>query len=98
MSECATNAPKGVQQVLFYEIISSSSPEFRADAYVDITDYIDKKMECIAPHNTQSSKLYMQDHAIRSLAHTRYILGNIGTRYDGMAEAFTIKRMVIPIG
>ena len=95
VSECTTNAAKDIQQVLFYEIISSTSPEFRANAYVDITDYIDKKIECIAHHNTQSSKLYMQAHMIRSLAHTRYIIGRIGTRYDGMAEAFTIRRMVI---
>ncbi len=84
-----------VQQVLFYEIISSTSPEFRANAYVDITDYIDKKIESIARHNTQSSKLYMQARMIRSLAHTRYILGRIGTKQEGMAEAFAISQMVI---
>ena len=96
VSECTTNAAKDVQQVLFYEIISSTSPEFRANAYVDITDYIDKKIECLAHHTTQSGKLYMQAHIIRSLAHTRYLIGKIGPRLDGMAEAFTIKRMFIP--
>ncbi len=95
VSECAKNAAKDVQQFLFYEIISSTSPEFRANAYVDITDYIEKKIECIAPHNTQSKKLYMQGHMIRSLAQTRYILGRIGTKPNGMAEAFAISRMVI---
>lgn len=95
VSECTTNAAKDVQQVIYYEIISSTSPEFRANAYVDITDYIDKKIECLAPHSTQSSKLYMHSHMIRSLAHTRYILGRIGRKQDGMAEAFTIGRMII---
>jgi two-component system, NtrC family, response regulator HydG len=95
VSECATNAAKDIHQVLFYEVISSTSPEFRANAYVDISDYIDKKTECLAHHNTQSSKLYMQAHIIRSLAHTRYLMGKIGTRHDGMAEAFAIRRMVI---
>jgi hypothetical protein len=95
VSECATNAAKDIHQVLFYEVISSTSPEFRANAYVDISDYIDKKIECLAHHNTQSSKLYMQAHIIRSLAHTRYLMGKIGTRHDGMAEAFAIRRMVI---
>ncbi len=95
VSQCTTNAAKDVQQFLFYEIISSTSPEFRANAYVDITDYIDKRIESLAYHNTQSSKLYIQAHMIRSLAHTRYLLGKIGTRHDGMAEAFTIGRMVI---
>jgi LmbE family N-acetylglucosaminyl deacetylase len=95
VSECARNAAKDVQQLLFYETISSTSPEFRANAYVDITDYIDKRIESLAHHYTQSSKLYMQANMVRSLAHTRYLLSKIGTRHDGMAEAFTIGRMVI---
>jgi LmbE family N-acetylglucosaminyl deacetylase len=94
VSECSKNAAKDIQQVLFYEVISSTSPEFRANAYVDITDYIEKKVECLAHHNTQSTKLYMQAHIIRSLAHTRYLMSKIGTRQDGMAEAFSIGRMV----
>jgi hypothetical protein len=81
-----------------FEIISSTTPEFRANAYVDITDYIHKKIECVAYHNTQSCKLYMQTHIIRSLAHTRYLIGRIGTTPDGMAEAFTIRRKLIPNG
>jgi hypothetical protein len=40
----------------------------------------------------------MQAHIIRSLGHTRYLMGKIGTRQDGMAEAFAIGRMVIPNG
>jgi hypothetical protein len=32
---------------------------------------------------------------IRSLAQTRYIPGRIGTKPNGMAEAFAIRRMVI---
>ena len=95
VSEGSRNAAKDIEQVLFYEVISSTSPEFRANAYVDVTDYIDKKIECLAYHNTQSSKLYMQAHIIRSLAHTRYLMSKIGTRQEGMAEAFAIGRMVI---
>ena len=98
VSECATNAAKDIKQVLYYEVVSSTTTEFRANAYVDITDYIDKKIECLAYHTTQSRKLYMQDRIIRSLAHTRYLIGKIGPRLDGLAEAFTIKRMFIPNG
>jgi N-acetylglucosamine malate deacetylase 1 len=100
VSECARNAAiaEDVKQLLFYEIISSTSPEFRANAYVDITDYMDTRIKCLAHHYTQSTKLYMQAHMIKSLAHTRYLLGKIGTRQDGMAEAFTIGRMVISNG
>ena len=95
VSECTTNAAKDIKQVLFYEVVSSTTTEFRANAYVDITDYIDKKIECLAHHTTQSTKLYMQAHIIRSLAHTRYLIGKIGPRLDGMAEAFTIGRMIV---
>ncbi len=95
VSECTKNAAKDVQQLLFYEIISSTSPEFRPNAYVDITDYIDKKIEALSHHSTQSNKLYMQAHMIKSLAHTRYVLGRIGKRQGGMAEAFAIEKMVI---
>jgi LmbE family N-acetylglucosaminyl deacetylase len=95
VSECTKNAAKDIEQLLFYEVISSTSPEFRANAYVDITDHIDSKIECLAHHNTQSTKLYMQAHIIRSLAHTRYLMSKIGTRQHGMAEAFAIGRMII---
>jgi N-acetylglucosamine malate deacetylase 1 len=97
VSECARNAAtvEDVKQLLFYEIISSTSPEFRANAYVDITDYMDTRIKSLAYHFTQSNKLYIQTYMIKSLAHTRYLLGKIGTRQGGMAEAFTIGRMVI---
>ena len=95
VSECTKNAARDIEQVLFYEVISSTSPEFRANAYVDITDYIDSKIECLAHHNTQSTKLYMQAHIIRSLAHTRYLMSKIGSRQEGMAEAFAIGKMII---
>lgn len=96
VSGCTTNAARDIKQLLFYEVISSTSPEFRANAYVDITDYIDKKIECLAYHNTQSTKLYMQANIISSLAHTRYLMSKIGTRQNGMAEAFAIGRIVFP--
>jgi LmbE family N-acetylglucosaminyl deacetylase len=95
VSECTINAAKDIQQVLFYESISSTTPEFRVDAYVDITDYIDTKIECLAHHSSQSSKSYIQAHIIRSLAHTRYTMGKIGTRQKGMAEAFAIRKMIV---
>jgi LmbE family N-acetylglucosaminyl deacetylase len=96
VSECTTNVAKSIQQFLFYEAISSTTPEFSANAYVDITDYIDRKIECLACYSTQSNKSYMQAHSVMSLAHTRYILSKIGTRQEGMAEAFTIGRISVP--
>jgi LmbE family N-acetylglucosaminyl deacetylase len=93
--ECVTNSATDVPQLLYYEVASSTSPEFRPNAYADITDHLDMKIKCLALHCTQSSKLYMQADITRSLAHTRYVLSKMGTRPNGMAEAFAVNKMLI---
>jgi len=93
--ECVTRAASNVLQLLYYEVASSTSPEFRPNAYADVTDHIDAKIKCLGVHSTQSSKLYMQANIAKSLAHTRYVLGKIGTRPDGLAEAFVINKLVV---
>jgi LmbE family N-acetylglucosaminyl deacetylase len=84
-----------VPQVLLFEESSSTTSEFRPNAFVDITDYMEFKVECIKSHNTQSKKLYMQENIARSLCQSRYVLSKIGKRPGGMAEAFTIWRFQI---
>jgi LmbE family N-acetylglucosaminyl deacetylase len=84
-----------IPQILLYEEASSTSPEFTPNAYVDITDYIQLKIGCLRSHRTQVKKLYMQENIAKSIARTRYVLGKIGTKQDGMAEAFAIARFVI---
>jgi len=95
VSECATIAAKDVKQLLFYEDISSTNPDFKPNSYVDITNYIDLKLKSIEAHGTQSSKLYLQSNITRSLAHTRYTMGKLGSNPNGMAEAFTIHKFII---
>lgn len=95
VSECATRAAKEVKQILFYEDISSTNPDFKPNAYVDITNYIDLKLKSIDAHGTQSSKLYLQSNLTRSLACVRYSLGKLGSDPNGMAEAFTIHKFII---
>lgn len=95
VSHCVTRAAQDVRQVLFYEVIPSTNPCFIPNAYVDITRYIDLKIKSVAAHNTQGKKWYMQPNALTSLAYTRYMLGKIGVRHDGMAEAFAIKKFIV---
>ncbi len=94
VSECTTNAAKDVKQILFYEVISSTNPDFKPNAYVNITDYIDLKLKSISAHQTQR-KLYLHPIFTRSIAHTRYALGKLGSNPNGMAEAFSIHKFVV---
>lgn len=84
-----------VPQVLHFEVSSSTTSEFKPNAFVDITEFIQYKIECMRIHNTQSKKLYMQENIARSLAQSRYVLSKIGKKPNGMAEAFAISRLSI---
>ena len=95
VSESVTKVTKGIEQVLFYEGISSTNPDFRPNAYVDITKHIDLKLKSIDVHMTQSNRLYLQSNITKSLAYTRYMMGKVGSNPNGMAEAFTIHRFII---
>jgi LmbE family N-acetylglucosaminyl deacetylase len=95
VSECATRAAKDVKQLLYYEDISSTNPDFKPNAYVDITNYIGLKLKSLEAHGTQSRKLYLQSNIMRSLAYVRYSLGKLGSNPNGMAEAFTIHKFIV---
>jgi LmbE family N-acetylglucosaminyl deacetylase len=95
VSQCVTQAASDTRQILFYEVIPSTNPCFIPNAYVDITQYIDLKLKSLAAHNTQGKKWYMQPNALTSLAYARYMLGKVGARHDGMAEAFAIKKFIV---
>lgn len=95
VAEGVMRASRHVPQILHYEVASSTTPDFTPNAYVDITDFINVKIQCLQTHNTQSAKNYMQVNITRSLAHSRYVLGKIGSNPDGMAESFAIARFAI---
>jgi LmbE family N-acetylglucosaminyl deacetylase len=95
VSKCVLGAASNVRQVLYYECISSTSPDFKPNAYVEITDYIDSKLQSIGSHRSQRTRLYLQSDIVKSLARTRYVLGKLGSNPNGMAEAFTISRFTI---
>ena len=95
VAECVMRASNDVPQILHFEVSSSTTPEFRPNAYVDITDFINLKIQCLRTHNTQAAKNYMQENITKSLAHSRYVLGKFGSRPAGMAESFAIARFVV---
>ena len=94
VSESVIRATKDIGQVLFYETISSTTPDFRPNAYVDITNYIDVKIKSLKSHKTQSIRSYMQPNVTRSLANTRYVWGKVGPNPMGFAEAFKIHKFI----
>jgi LmbE family N-acetylglucosaminyl deacetylase len=95
VSESVITAAIEIGQLLFYEDISSTDPQFRPNAYVDITEYIDLKIKSLDAHRTQLSKSYLQSNVLRSLASTRYFMSKIGLNPNGMAEAFTIHKFIV---
>lgn len=84
-----------VKEVIYYEVLSSTTADFIPNAYVDITEHIDLKIESLNAHKSQMVKQYNFANAIRSLAHTRYLLSKIGSKPFGMAEAFTISQLFV---
>jgi LmbE family N-acetylglucosaminyl deacetylase len=95
VAEGVMHASPNVPQILQYEVASSTTPEFRPNAYVNITDFINVKIQCLQSHSTQAAKNYMQENITRSLAHSRYVLGKIGSKPDGMAESFAVAKFAI---
>jgi LmbE family N-acetylglucosaminyl deacetylase len=87
---CYAAKKENVEQLLFFETISSTTPEFTPNAFVDITDYIDLKIRSLKEHKSQLHRFYLQPNVIRSLANTRYIWGKVGSDAKGLAEAFAV--------
>src|SRR5438445_6779367 len=66
VNKSVMNVIKDVKQIILYETISSTTPEFWPDAYVDITKFIKLKLKALKAHKTQSHKLYIQPRATKS--------------------------------
>lgn len=66
-SRAAVSAARFVPTVLFYQT-PSSSRSFDPKVFVDITDYIDTKIEAVRIHKSQGGNVYMADKAVRGLA------------------------------
>ncbi len=90
VSNSVVQASKYVNQILFFETISSTTTKFDPKAYVDISKYINIKIKSLASHSSQSKRFYLKSNVIKSLANTRYVWGKVGKNSKGFAEAFEI--------
>jgi LmbE family N-acetylglucosaminyl deacetylase len=95
LSEITTKVTMNIKQLFYFEVVSSSTPDFRPNTFVDITDFIDLKVKSIQAHLTQADKIYIRSEVIKSLAHTRYIMSKMGPKSNGLAEAFIVGRFVL---
>jgi LmbE family N-acetylglucosaminyl deacetylase len=96
VSKSVSIASAKIAQLLFYETISSTTPDFKPDAFVDITSMLDLKIKSIEAHKSQmEDRFYIQPNVIRSLANTRYVWGKVGNDPNGFAEAFVTSRFVV---
>jgi len=92
VNKSVISAAKNINQILCYETISSATPEFLPNAYVDITKTIKQKIKSLQTHKSQSHRFYIKPNVIKSLANTRYVWGKVGTNSKGYAEAFQIHK------
>jgi LmbE family N-acetylglucosaminyl deacetylase len=87
---------ESIRDLLFFEIISSTSTDFKPNAFVDITDFIELKIKSLQAHKSQAiSRIYLKPNVIRSLANTRYVWGKVGPDPDGFAEAYVVQNFSI---
>jgi LmbE family N-acetylglucosaminyl deacetylase len=86
VSKSVVAASGKVKQILFYETISSTTTDFKPDAFVDISNFIDVKIRSIEAHESQiADRFYLQPNVTRSLANTRYVWGKVGNNPQGLA-------------
>ena len=95
LSEITTKVTMNIKKLFYFEVVSSSMPDFRPNAFVDITDFIHLKVRSIQAHLTQADRIYIRSEVIKSLAHTRYIMSKMGPKSNGLAEAFIVGRFIL---
>lgn len=79
-----------VDEIYIYQA-PSTTIDFRPNTYIDITEYIDKKIEAVKIHSSQWWKVYMADRAVKWLAEYRAF--DI-FRNDKFFEAFELFRSI----
>ena len=77
------------KNILFYESPSTKA-SFSPNYFVDISNYIDKKVEALKIHKTQEGKPYMDEEVIRAKARLRGFQAKV--KY---AEGFVVYRWVV---
>lgn len=91
MYEITTSAlRRTVCAVLRYRSVSSTS-NFLANLFLDISDYLPEKIDALNKHKSQKNKSYMQPSTLEAF-HTYYHPGDAPTLYF---EQFFIEKMYI---
>ena len=78
-----------IDEIYIYQS-PSTTIEFKPNFYIDITDYIDKKIEAVNIHSSQGWKVYMADRAVKWLAEYRAFDIFKNDRYMEAFEVFKI--------
>ncbi len=86
--EATKIAARGPRTLLCYEDVSTE-PHFVPNYFVDITEYMEDKLDAVEAHKTQRHRLYMDPESIRGRASHRGMQS--GVKY---AEAFTMYKGV----
>jgi len=94
VSHCSIIAAKNVNEIYLYETPSTTNL-FHPNCFIDISNFLDKKIKCIHFHKSQVNKSYFHIPAIIAKARMRYFQANL-TPIDGAAaEAFYIEKRVL---
>jgi len=89
VAHAAIRTFRGTETILQYEILRHGSYSFTPTLFVDITDYLDQKVESLKHYESQYSKRkYFDSETFRSLARTRG--AQSGYNY---AEGFLVYKM-----
>jgi LmbE family N-acetylglucosaminyl deacetylase len=83
------SAARKIPQILFYQSAPPKSWAFNPNYYVDISKYMDQKIDAIKLFKSQSDKWYMKPDVLRSMAAFRGV--EIGATY---AEAFEVYKFL----
>lgn len=83
-------ASRLVNEIYIYQA-PSTTIDFKPNYYVDITKYMDQKIQAVKIHSTQWGKVYMADRAVKWLAEYRAF--DI-FRNDKCFEAFELFRFI----
>ena len=82
------HAGRRIKNILFYESPSTRT-SFSPNYFVDISNYIDKKVEALKMHKTQEGKPYMDEEVIKAKTRLRGFQAKV--KY---AEGFVVYRLV----
>ncbi len=88
--KAAMVAVRLVKEIFVYQS-PSTTYDFKPNYYVDITKYINKKVEAVKIHSSQWGKVYMADRAVKGLAEYRAFDIFLN---DKLVEAFEVLKFI----